>query len=513
MASPVSSRRSLLGLILTVIIPLPLVYIAVMNVAYSSGDMMDLGWLSTVAWHSDLLLTGPPASYQESFFLHHMSPIFWLTSLVSYILPFGRLDYYAFLLGLSYSLYAAGIYCLWMWNDGEPTIRRSLTGAALALLATFSAIGMQALRLPHYEMAMPSFALWFFIMLAQRRIALAAIWFSLCLLIREDAGLHLFGLLFLLGTTQKFTHKQIVPMKRIAGFGCTALAYAFGIMFVQSVLFPDSHKLAQIYTGDPAWQHVTWDFVKERWSFFFTERTTITLPFLVTLIWAAVARNPLLPLGYIAFVPWVVLNVFAFQITAGSLNFYYMFPLWIALGWPLLALHLWPAASPRARQRWPWLIMLLFSLIGWHKDGLIIYPLAKNEFDAHPFALTDEVLHRSASDDFIAYFAANKNLFDGRVDMPVFSLLIDSNDRLNWLATGHRYLSDPPPEAPPLPEMVIYLTDDFEQPLWVAPVLKTGAYGYFYQVPNSRIRIASQKPLDDFPNPKPFVLIAKPPIN
>jgi hypothetical protein len=502
------ARRLSWGQIAAFVVPLPLVFLAVLNVAYSSGDMLDLGWLSRIAWHNDLSLTGPPASFNESFFLHHVSPIFWLSGLLSYIQPLGRLDYYAALLGLIYALYAAGIYRAWTACDVHPPkVQATLLGIFLALLATFSAVGMQALRLPHFEMAIPALALWFFLMVTEERYRAALFWFVLCLLVREDAGFHLFGLLALWGLALAITHRKDPRRIWIRGFAAFALLYSLGALFIQGVLFPGTHKFSQIYAGDPAWAHITLVFIKERLSFFLTQRTTITLPLLVTIGWAFFARNPLLPLGYLAFIPWVALNLMAVQITAGSLNFYYMFPFWISLGWPLLALRLWPEAKA---QRWPWLFVLLFSLIGWNKDGFIVYPLAKNDFDTYPFSLTDDILNRKAADAFAAYFAAHKELFEGRVDMPVFSLLIDTNDRLNWLATGHRYMSDPPPEAPPLPEIVIYYNRSFEEPLWVDPVLKTGAYHYFYQVPGTRIRLAAEKSLDAFPDPKPFVLIAKP---
>jgi hypothetical protein len=41
-------------------------------------------------------------------------------------------------------------------------------------------------------------------------------------------------------------------------------------------------------------------------------------------------------------------------------------------------------------------------------------------------------------------------------------------------------------------------------------MLETGVYSYFYQVPGTRIQLAAQHPLDDFPAPRPFVPIQKP---
>jgi len=492
---------------LVILVPLALSAIATLNVAYSSGDMMDLGWLSFLAWHSDVALTGPPASFGESFFVHHVSPIFWLTSLISYVLPLGRVSFYALLMGAIYALYAAGVYRAWRLAGQKDSGTAALGGAALAIMATFSAAGMQALRLPHYEMAIPALALWFLLDLAEGRRR-AALWFGLCLLVREDAGFHLFGLLALWALALKIARRREAHIGNIIGYATIAVFYSLLAMFFQHQVFPAAHQFAHIYAGNPPWAHVTADFLKKRLSFFLIERTTITLPFLATILWAWRARNPLLPLGYLAFVPWIVLNLLAVRVTAGALGFYYMFPLWLSLAWPLLALRLWPAA--KSMRRWPWLVVLLFSLIGWHKDGPIVYPLANNEFDTCPFAITEGLRHRDAAENFAAYFGAHQDLFMGRVDMPVFSLLMASNDRMNWLATGHRYMSEPPPDAPPLPKMVIYYARSFEYPLWVAPVLKTGVYDYFYAVPGTRIRLASQKSLDAFPAPTPFVAMARP---
>ena len=78
-------------------------------------------------------------------------------------------------------------------------------------------------------------------------------------------------------------------------------------------------------------------------------------------------RNPLLPFGYAAFVPWFGLHLLADSDIAGTLSGYYGFPFMIAAFCPLIGGVLAPrAAGPAPDRRVPWLfaVLILLSWIG-----------------------------------------------------------------------------------------------------------------------------------------------------
>jgi hypothetical protein len=495
------SPWTLIGYAAASVVAFLLVRTAILNLFYSVGDLHDPGWLATVAWRNGWLLIGPP-SLGGSYFSEHISPIFWLTNLVSYLLPLPKIDFFAAFMAAIYALYAAGIFRAWLWGDDRVSAARSVVALAVALLATFSAVSMQTLRLAHHEIAMPALALWFFIALVERNYRLAVVWFVLCLMVREDAGFHLFGLLVLWGLCLKIGGQRDDRAQMLWRFAAVAFAYAVIALAIKHTAFPRANNFSRVYSGIPPWQHLTGPFLSERFWFYLTERTFITVPLLVTLAWAAVSRNPLLPVGYIAFLPWLALHFVAAFGTTGMLGYYYAFPFWLSLAWPLVALHLWPAASEKQKARWPYVLVLLSSLVGWKFDRVVVYPFDNNHFIEHPFVYTNDVQNRAAADRFVDYFIANKTAFGSfAADMAITGLMMDDVTRANWL-WGLK-VSQPP-------DVIVYFVDSYEWPR-IVPLLQTGAYSWFYRVPETRIRLAARSPLPSrLPLPLPFESAAAP---
>jgi hypothetical protein len=475
---------ALSGLLSAGLIAFICVRTAVLNVFYAVGDLTDPGWQATIIWHNNWHLEGPPA-LSGSFFSEHISPIFWLVNLISYILPLSKLDFYAAFMAGIYALFATGVYRAWQLGDERITAGKCLVAVAIALAATFSAVGMNTLRLPHYELLIPALGLWFFISMAERRYGWASFWFVLCLMVREDAGLHLFGLLVLWGVVVRFYRQPGADIRAIFWFAVIALSYAALAFVVKHAAFP-ADNFSRAYAGNPRWQHLTAEFLSERFWFYLTERTYITLPLLVTLVWAVFSRNPLLPVGYLACLPWMALHFIAVSYTTGTLSYYYSFPFWLALAWPLVALRLWPPAQAQRPAHWPYLLVLLPSLVGWRFDHVIVYPLDKNFFTQHPFAVTAELRNRQTYDTFVSYFIDNQSRFGNPVlDKAASGLLINYVDRDNWLSDEH----------PDPPDSIIYFEDAYERDR-VAALLRTGIYTRFYEVPGTKIRVAAKQEIE-----------------
>lgn len=491
-----------------VVIPLALVFIAVMNVYYVTGDGQDFGWASYVAWHRDWRLLGPPSN-PGTFFRGHIAPIFWLTNVLSVLTPLSKVDFFGVVYGGCYALFAVCVYTL--WRSVSPSgFRTEVEALAIALATTFSAIGMQALRLPHIEMLVPALALCFYASLAQTRWRAAMVCFALCLAVREDIGVHLFIFLSLWAMLRSVSRHEpntrvaAPPQRTLLAFAGIALLYALAAMLVKNLCFEASNNLADNYLGHPVWAHVTWPLMAERLRFFLVERTFLTLPFAVAVLWAVKTRNIYLPLGYLAGVPWLVFLLLSVNKAPGAINFYYPFPFWIALVWPLVALQ---RSDGAVTKRWPFVLMLAASLVGWHEGRLTIYPLANNEFDTHPFAITREWRRPKAVATFVDYFARHQHMFDrSAFDLPVMTLVIDMNSTVQWIGTWAKN------GTTTLPEMIVYFDKAYEWNVWVEPTLKDNPpYRFFYAVPDTKIRVAALGPLETWmPQPMPFVAIPAP---
>jgi hypothetical protein len=489
-----------LGLTVVVAITFVLVRIAVLNVFYTTGDLHDPGWLATITWRNNWHLYGPPA-FPGPYFSEHVSPILWVTNAISFIVPLAKFDYYAACIATIYALYAAGVYRAWQLCDARVTAAGTLVAILVALAATFGGIGVVALGLPHPEMAIPALALWFTIAVVERAYLWAGFWLAACLLVREDAGLHVFALLVLWAGVQVWRQRAVSKdIRWVIGFALAALGYSVLALLAKRLDFPASDNLTRAYLGSPAWHHVTVPFVLDRLRFYFLMRGYVTLPLLLTCIWAAITRNPLLPLGYIAALPWLVFSLLAVHATPGTLAYYYAFPFWLALAWPLIAMRLWADSSGRLTWRCPYALVLLTSVVAWRGDRLVIYPLDRNSFGDAPFVYNDTLRDRAAYQAFADYFVAHRPLFGTTaLDEAVFGLLIDQVDRKSWLEDWRSN------EAP---ETLIYFNRAFDWRPRVLPLLQTGVYHCVYAVPGTRIRIATRNPLsDDLPVPMPIMLI------
>jgi hypothetical protein len=477
-----------------------LVRIAVLNIFYTTGDMRDPGWLAFITWHNGWRLRGPPG-FPGPFFSEHVAPILWLTNAVSFVVPLGRYDYYAAVIASSHALFAAGVYAAWQLTEVRRSAAGPLLGVPVALAAAFSAVGVISLGLPHFEMAIPAFALWFFIFLAKRAYLGAAAWFAVCLAVREDAGFHLFGILMLWAGVTIWTKRRLTrEVRLLLGFAVAAFCYSAVAFAAKQVWFPDGDILWRSYLGYQPLHHVTASFVLDRLRYFLTDRTYVTLPFLLSIAWAWFSRNPLLPVGYLATAPWLVLTILAVHPTPGVLAYYYGFPFWLALAWPLVAMRIRREANDRRAAHWPYALLLLASLVGWQRDRLVVYPLMADHIGEAPFAWNDPLRERTRYQVFVDYYWTNRPLFGATaLDQAVSGLLIDRVGRDGWL----EYWRDKPP-----PDTIIYFEHGFEWPTRVWPLVRSGIYQCVYAVPETRILVASQVPLGPrLPAPMPLLIV------
>jgi hypothetical protein len=300
------------------------------------GFLWDSGLLTYLISESDPRLPSPAIMGGTSFFGTHVTAIFVVLSLIRRLLPVSDPQFFALFTGLCHAL--PGLAVFWLLYSGFRLRTPFGVGiaAVLALAFSFNGLVLAIARYPHFEMLITGGALLFFVALSQRRTGLAAIFFAICLMTREDAGFHLFAVLFLLIALNRYRGIAWREQRREIAFALLALGYSLGALALQHALFDNQSSLARIYLGDPAFGKLTLSLLGERLLGYTQYRTYIVLPAILALLWAARTGNPYIVLGYAAFLPWAALHLVADSDIAGTLSSYYAYPFIIACFWPLM---------------------------------------------------------------------------------------------------------------------------------------------------------------------------------
>ena len=330
-----------LGLILSCLPPFLVNAGFIMNHFYATGAYLDdAGMLADLAWHNGIHLTMPPVSGGESHLGIHVSLILVLSSWLSYCLPFGRVVYFALFEGVSFGLLGFAVFFAFTRLYQQSLLLSPVLAGLLGCAMALSGVAYAMTGYPHIVQLIPAYALLFLTNLFGMRIKAAVVCFVLCLLVREDAGFHLVAILGLVGLTNLLQGQTWRAQKLLSVFLSIAFAYSVTMILLQKQFFPSNDVFWRHYTGYPIFAHVTADLLWQRLGFYVVERGYIVLPFLITLIWAMCTRNPYLPLGYLAYVPWFILHFLAIKEAPGTFFAFYASPFLVSLAWPLLALRL-----------------------------------------------------------------------------------------------------------------------------------------------------------------------------
>jgi len=299
------------------------------------GFFYDSGLLAFLLSEQDPRLLTPPIFGGESFFATHVTPVFVLAALIRRLLPVTNPQFFAGFIGVCHALPGLGVF--WLLHSGLG-LRRPLEMAAAAVVAIAFSFNGQALaiaRYPHFEMLIVGTFILFAVALIRRQLVVAGIFFAICLGTREDAGFHLFAVLFLLIVLSRWHGVRWRAQRLEITFAAVALVYSAVVLGLQLTLTTGQSSFARIYLGDPPFGTLTFAVVTERLLGWLAYRTYIVLPAVIAVLWARHARNPYIVLGYVAFLPWAILHLAAQSDIAGTLSGYYAYPFMIASFWPL----------------------------------------------------------------------------------------------------------------------------------------------------------------------------------
>jgi hypothetical protein len=312
--------------------------------------VLDTALFSGILYRSESLALPHPAILGgTSFYGTHISPIFSLLSVPSYILPLGAAPFFSVIMTLA----VVGTPIL-SWRLLADLDRRGLpTGPVvkgLAVLATgLNAIALNTLSYPHPELLWVPLAFGFFWALLTSRRGAALAFFVLCLALREDAGLHLFGFLalYIVGTVLRRE-----PLARAWTPGLYALAAvlaaAVGFALV-SHLRAGPSLASSLYFGEPAYAHLTVEHLAGRLVRHVETQLYVFVPYAL-LVLISLGRAPWRYLPVLAPLPWLGLHVAAPDTGVSMMSSYRVFPFLLAFLWPLLVAaesRTAPVARPR----------------------------------------------------------------------------------------------------------------------------------------------------------------------
>ena len=450
---------------------------------YIRGSFVwDAGLLAYLISSPDSRLATPALAGGGSFFAIHFAPIFVPISLLRRLLPVSDAQFFAGFLGLCHTL--PGLAVFWVLYSGFRL--RTAFGVATATLVSiafgFNGLALAVARYPHFEMLIVGTALLFFVALMQQRTLLAGLFFALCLLTREDAGFHLVGLLFLLAALNRFRGVAWRDQRREIAFAALALGYSLAVLLLQHTVFGGQSSFARIYLGEPAFANLSFALIGQRLLGYLQYRTYLVLPALVALIWALRVRNPYIVLGYVAFLPWGLLHLFADSALAGTLSGYYAYPFLIAACWPLLGALLAQDAAIKtgpAILAFGAMIAVSFTALGYqHNPGRIPLPAA--------LFSPPSLARQAATEKAVAALARGKS--------ELGALLVDGSV-LALAPAPYRPEETVQDAGSRPPDTVIYFAEGYEADKARA-MAEAAHLDRHYQIPGTSIRLATQRSID-----------------
>jgi hypothetical protein len=441
---------------------------------YTRGSFVwDSGLLAYLISSADPRLLTPALAGGGSFFAVHFTPIFVLISLLRRLLPIADAQFFAGFVGLCHALPAVAVF----WVLYSRFRLRTAFGLAAATLVSiafcFNGLALAVARYPHFEMLIVGTALLFFVALMQRRSLFAVLFFTACLLTREDAGFHLFGLLFLLIGLNRFRGTAWRDQRREIAFAALALGYSLAVTLLQHGLFGGQSSFVRIYLGEPAFGNISFAVIGERLLGYVQYRTYLVLPALVALVWAVRARNPYILLGYAAFLPWGVLHLLADAALAGTLSGYYAYPFLIAACWPLLGVLLAQPAPIKTSPTIP--ILASAAMIAVSFTALV-----------EAFLSPPSLARQQATENAVAALAR------GKAELGI--VLVDGSV-LALAPAPYRPDETVQDAGPRLPDTVIYFAEGYEADKARA-IAEAAHLDRHYQIAGTSIRLATDRLID-----------------
>lgn len=347
-------------------------YHYLLNMFYHSGaSYNDAGILAQIIWRGDWKLTPSLTFTNYSFYGVHCSPIFTVLNALSYLLNTHLPEFYSAFIASIYAGLGTALFSI-IILFGKPRNPMHIVGFALLSLAfAFHTIIMNGIWIGHFEYAIPLGIMLFLIFYVQERTWPCLLSFALLLSIREDAGFHLVAILGLVGILRFVETRTLHAVSREAKFIIAAICYSIIAMWIS--LAARSYfgsTFQQIYSGTPPFSHISLSMLLERLGRIGDEHIYLWTGFIITAFVAWRDRNPYMMVGFVAYIPWFIINWIAINPNTGVLYAYYAFPFLLSTAWPLFGVifrYGFPLPLMAARKALKLqIILVLLGLLMWN---------------------------------------------------------------------------------------------------------------------------------------------------
>ncbi len=296
--------------------------------AYYSGGpyLYDTGLFNFLVGPDSVNLSLPSSIGMPNFYYAHVSPLLIPFGVISQILGLKGLQPLEMVLILGFSGAAsAAVIVIRYYLRALGLVLSLILAAAFAL--AYAASGIMALTqgYPHIEILYAPLAILALLLIFHRRKRWAWIVFILCLLEREDSGLHMACILCAYLVLAAIAERRVPERtKDLLPFLAASLIYPAVVLLLQSAL-PIQSNFARIYSGTPAYAHLTAQLLSRRFHLMIQHpQVLLTLAaclavFVVRPRWTALT-------GILAAVPWFLVSITAVADSAGTFSLYYAFP-------------------------------------------------------------------------------------------------------------------------------------------------------------------------------------------
>ncbi len=475
---------------LSFIIPFAAYLVYNLNHFYDHGSyLMDDGWFAFLATHSFSIPLKNPEVFGGTFFSVHMSPFFYILSFIYQFFSnlFSEVTFF--------SLYLAFIYaCLGFATFNISTLfldtkkhTHLLLSLIVSIVTVFNGVMLSAIGFPHIELGIPILILLFLSLYYTGYIKSSLFAVLFLILIREDSGLHLFAVIFLLQIAQYIKTKSFDPV--LIKIMLFAIIYAFFIMLIQHTYF-HSNTLERVYLGNPHFAHLTFDFLKDRIAWILGNKAFLIYPFVFLLGLSLLFRNIFLAIGVITIAPWILLSLIAISYQAGTFHNYYAFPFILLVSWPTFAYAIMYKITSKINFK-HYLISILFVTV----LSIYLFPGSAGSHDPKPWkSFGLEFMNNiDNTDKFIKYIKNNiqdmDNLYvDDHVAPLMTDALIKGKTWMGWNVKSENYINKDI-------DYLIFFNKGNTKVFKEIAISKH--LDYVYHVPYSYITVVSKSPMKE----------------
>ena len=213
---------------------------------------------------------------------------------------------------------------------------------------------------PHVEMAMPAFialfiAVWMRLREHRRLWWLPFLPLAGLLSVREDAGLHGFGLFILLTAYFWWRARERRDLWRFFGLASLICIGYSVVAFLVRQSFVLDNDINDIivwkFAGSPPYAHLTFDLIRERLVFIASNREYVYIPMLALALLAVLQRSLLPLIAVVSVLPWMLWHLIAKDQLAGTFFPYTMAPVMVVMFWPMVSALLWDMTQPDAARK------------------------------------------------------------------------------------------------------------------------------------------------------------------